>query len=29
MIEDDAQTVRESVGVPPGHLNLPGSEDTA
>jgi hypothetical protein len=27
--EDDAQTVRESVEVPPGHLNLPGTEDTA
>jgi len=24
--EDDAQTVRESVEVPPGHLELPGTD---
>jgi hypothetical protein len=24
--EDDAQTVRESVEVPPGHLDLPGTD---
>jgi hypothetical protein len=27
--EDDAQTVEESVDVPPGHLNLPGTDDAA
>ena len=27
--EDDAQTVRETVEVPPGHLRLPGTKDTA
>jgi hypothetical protein len=26
--EDDAQTVQESVEVPPGHLNLPGTDGT-
>ena len=27
--EDDAQTVHERVEVPPGHLNLPGTDSAA
>jgi hypothetical protein len=27
--EDEAQTVQESVEVPPGHLNLPGTDGAA
>jgi len=27
--EDDAQTVQESVDVPPGHLDLPGTDGAA
>jgi hypothetical protein len=27
--EDEAQTVQEKIDVPPGHLNLPGTDSTA